>query len=183
MLLLPLLIAAVAPPAPAQERPIDFGRDIIPLLTRYGCNAGGCHGKASGQNGFKLSLLGFDPDFDYRAIVNEARGRRLFPASPEQSLLLTKGAARVAHGGGRRILRGSEPYQVLLKWIKDGAKPSDPTSPALRRLEVVPSQLVLARHVKQQLSVLAHYEDGSVLDVTAKAQYQSNEAPIAGVDD
>src|SRR5262249_16647930 len=88
-----VLAALAAGPAfaPPTDRKIDFGRDVVPVLTRHGCNAGGCHGKASGQNGFKLSLLGFDPAFDHDAIVNEARGRRLFPASPENSLLLTKG--------------------------------------------------------------------------------------------
>src|ERR1700758_5603426 len=99
------LSAAEPTKAPANQdaataRPVDFANEIIPLLTRYGCNAGGCHGKASGQNGFKLSLFGFDPAFDYRALVNEARGRRLFPAAAEHSLLLTKAAGQVAHGGG-----------------------------------------------------------------------------------
>src|SRR5580704_9468870 len=81
---------------------VTFERDVVPLLTRLGCNAGACHGKARGQNGFQLSLLGFDPDFDHSAIAKEARGRRVFPAAPEQSLLLLKATARVPHGGGRK---------------------------------------------------------------------------------
>src|ERR1022692_3076912 len=80
-----------------EARPLHFANDIMPLLARHGCNSGGCHGRASGQNGFKLSLFGFDPAFDYNAIVKEARGRRVFPASPDSSLLLVKTAGAVAH--------------------------------------------------------------------------------------
>src|SRR5262249_59265958 len=94
-----------AGPANAAE-PVSFERDVVPLLTRAGCNAGACHGKARGQNGFQLSLLGFDRDFDYAAIVEEARGRRVFPAAPERSLLLLKPTAQVPHGGGRRLPEG-----------------------------------------------------------------------------
>src|SRR4051794_17561177 len=91
-----------------------FERDIVPILTRAGCNAGACHGKARGQNGFQLSLLGFDPDSDHAAIAFEARGRRVFPAAPERSLLLQKAAAQVPHGGGRKVEIGSPFYQTLL---------------------------------------------------------------------
>src|SRR5262249_59590396 len=86
-----------------ENLPINFGNQIVPILTKLGCNSGGCHGKASGQNGFKLSLLGFDPDFDYVALVKEARGRRLFPAAPDNSLLLLKACGIVAHAGGKRM--------------------------------------------------------------------------------
>ncbi len=97
-----------------QLRAVDFTTEIEPLLSRFGCNSGGCHGKASGQNGFKLSLFGFDADFDYNALVKEARGRRVFATAPENSLLLTKATGQVPHGGGRRIEPGSEPYRLLL---------------------------------------------------------------------
>src|SRR4051794_3878098 len=93
---------------------VTFERDIEPILTRAGCNAGACHGKARGQNGFGLSLLGFDPDFDHDAITREARGRRIFPPSPEQSLLLVKATARVPHGGGRRLDPDGPAYRALL---------------------------------------------------------------------
>ena len=83
--------------------PIHFGNQIVPIFTKLGCNSGGCHGKASGQNGFKLSLLGFEPEVDYNALVKEARGRRVFPASPDNTLLLLKAAGLVAHGGGKRL--------------------------------------------------------------------------------
>src|SRR5581483_11968196 len=83
----------------ATGRAVDFRTEVQPLLSKLGCNAGGCHGKASGQNGFKLSLFGFDTDFDYAAIALEARGRRVFPAAPEESLLLRKATGRMPHGG------------------------------------------------------------------------------------
>src|SRR3954466_3969841 len=106
-----VLLAAVlglrASEAPgSDQRQTTFERDIVPILTRAGCNAGACHGKARGQNGFQLSLVGFAPDFDYAAITQEARGRRVFPAAPEQSLLLQKPTAQVPHGGGRRLEPG-----------------------------------------------------------------------------
>src|SRR5947207_9539140 len=91
--------AVASPPPPA----VSFELDVVPILTRAGCNAGACHGKARGQNGFQLSLLGFDADFDYAAITQEARGRRVFPAAPEQSLLLRKPTGQTAHGGGKRL--------------------------------------------------------------------------------
>src|SRR5436305_14934354 len=82
--------------------PVNFANQVVPLFTKFGCNAGGCHGKASGQNGFKLSLLGFEPAEDYEYLVKEARGRRLMPAAPSHSLLLLKDTGTVPHGGGKR---------------------------------------------------------------------------------
>ena len=85
----------------AGGREVDFRTEVEPFLSKLGCNAGGCHGKASGQNGFKLSLFGFDVDYDYAAITKEARGRRLFPAAPDRSLFLLKASGQVPHGGGK----------------------------------------------------------------------------------
>ena len=113
-LVLPALIAS------AEERPLNFANDIVPIFTKAGCNAGGCHGKASGQNGFKLSLLGFEPQEDFEHIVREARGRRLFPAAPEQSLLLTKAVNSTPHGGGKKLDSKSDEYARLIKWISSG---------------------------------------------------------------
>jgi hypothetical protein len=166
-----------------ESRPLHFRNDIEPLLTRHGCNAGGCHGKASGQNGFKLSLFGFDPNFDYDALVHEARGRRVFPAAPDASLLLTKASARVPHGGGRRFTPDSEAYQTLRRWIVQGMPKGDPGAPSLVKLEIVPRQRLLDRNAQQQLAVRAHYRNGSVRDVTRQAQYQSNETAVAAVDE
>jgi hypothetical protein len=166
-----------------ERKPLHFDNDVVPLLTRYGCNAGGCHGKASGQNGFRLSLFGFDPKLDYDAIVKEARGRRVFPAAPEHSLMLAKPTARVPHGGGRRFTTDSEAYHLLRRWIVQGCPAGDERARVLRRVEVVPRQRVLDRHGHQQLGVLAHYSDGSVRDVTRHAQFQSNETAVAAVDE
>lgn len=165
-----------------ENRPLHFVNDIVPLLSRHGCNAGGCHGRASGQNGFKLSLFGFDPAFDYNALVKEARGRRLFPASPDNSLILTKASGKVPHGGGKRLPSESEDYRTLRRWIMQGTPLGDSKAPTLAKLEMVPPQRVLDRQAEQQVAVLAHYSDGSVRDVTRQAQYQSNEMPVASVE-
>ncbi|MFM8584585.1 MAG: Ig domain-containing protein, partial [Planctomycetaceae bacterium] len=96
---------------------INFTNQIVPIFTKLGCNGGGCHGKASGQNGFKLSLLGFYPDEDYEFLVKEARGRRLSPSSPGQSLLLNKAVGRSPHGGGKRMEIDSYEYRIIARWI------------------------------------------------------------------
>jgi hypothetical protein len=165
-----------------EGRPLHFANDIVPLLSRHGCNAGGCHGRASGQNGFKLSLFGFDPDFDYNALVKEARGRRIFPASPDNSLLLLKASGRWPHGGGKRLDPDSEDYYTLRRWIVQGAPVGDSRAPTLKYIRVVPEQRVLGRGSEQQLAVLAYYSDGSIRDVTRQAQFQSNEMAVAAVE-
>jgi Protein of unknown function (DUF1549)/Protein of unknown function (DUF1553) len=164
------------------ERPLHFANDIVPLLSRHGCNAGGCHGRASGQNGFKLSLFGFDADFDFNAIVKEARGRRIFPAAPENSLFLTKATGRAPHGGGRRIEPDGEAYHILRQWIMQGTPVGAARAPVLQKLTMTPGQRVLERNVEQQLVVLANYSDGSIRDVTRRAQFQSNDIAVAAVD-
>src|SRR5262245_11365907 len=164
------------------KKPLNFVNDIEPLLSRHGCNAGGCHGRASGQNGFKLSLFGFDSAFDYNALVKEARGRRIFAAAPESSLILRKAAGQVAHGGGKRLYPDSEDYHTLRMWIAQGAPIGDAKGPAIKRLTILPDSRVMPRSAEQQLAVLAQYTDGSVRDVTRVAQYQSNETAVAGVD-
>ncbi len=163
-------------------RQVDFANDVVPLMSRYGCNAGGCHGKAMGQNGFKLSLLGFDPAFDYEAIVLKAKGRRIFPAAPERSLLLTKAVGDVPHGGGRRIEPGSEPYEVIRRWIVQGLPASSPDAPRVTRLIVEPETRLLKVNQTQQLSVQAEYSDGSRRDVTRSAEYGSNLDLVASAD-
>ena len=106
-----------------RQRKIDFVTEIEPLLTRFGCNSGGCHGKASGQNGFRLSLFGFDAEFDYQALVAEGRGAAV-PAAPHRSLLLTKATGQVPHGGGKRIDPESEAYRMLLAGSPPGLGPA-----------------------------------------------------------
>ena len=113
--------------APAR---IAFAADVVPILTKLGCNSGGCHGKSTGQNGFKLSLLGFVPAFDHESLVKEARGRRVFAGDPDSSLLLQKAIGRVPHGGGRRLGIGSPDYRVLA-WYRTAVPGRDGADPAV----------------------------------------------------
>jgi hypothetical protein len=163
-------------------KPLHFANDIVPLLTRHGCNSGGCHGRSSGQNGFRLSLFGFDPVFDHAAIVKEARGRRVFPAAPEASLILAKASGQIAHGGGRRLPPDSEDYRTLRRWVLQGTPIGDEKAPTLKKLTMVPDTRVMERNQEQQIAVLAQYTDGSLRDVTKQAQFQSNEIAVAAVD-
>jgi hypothetical protein len=163
-------------------RAIDFKTEVVPLLSRLGCNAGGCHGKASGQNGFKLSLFGSEPVFDHEAIVREGRGRRIFFAAPAHSLLLLKATGQVAHGGGRRLTAGSVEFQLIRRWIEAGAPASAPGTAAVLRLRVSPTDRVLRHGEGQQLAVLAVYADGSQRDVTRQAEFFGNLDTVATVD-
>lgn len=165
-----------------ENLPINFGNQIVPIFTKLSCNSGGCHGKASGQNGFKLSLLGFEPDTDYTALVKEARGRRLQLASPEHSLLLEKAAGIVAHGGGKKMEKDSDEYKLVRRWIAAGAPFGEPTDPTVAKISIYPEHRVMARQNKQQFAVYAHYTDGSIVDITRRAQYDSNDQEIATVD-
>lgn len=164
-----------------QDRSIHFGREVEPLLTRFGCNSGGCHGKASGQNGFKLSLFGFDQQFDYQALVLEARGRRVFAATPDQSLILSKASGKAPHGGGRRFELDSEAYRVVRRWIEQGTPREAADAPHVTRLHLHPATRVLAANSVQQLSVQVEYSDGSLRDVTREAQFDSNLDLVASV--
>ncbi len=162
-------------------RPINFANHIEPVFTKLGCNSGGCHGKIQGQNGFRLSLLGFDPELDYMTLVKESRGRRLFPAAPDQSLLLLKAAGVVPHGGGKKMEVGSEEYKLLRRWIASGLPYGTESDPTITKVTVYPESRVLDRQGRQQLVVHATYSDGSVEDVTRRAQYESNETEVATV--
>lgn len=173
-----------SPTAGPAVRPVYFNTDVVPLLTRLGCNSGGCHGKASGQNGFRLSLLGFEPGLDYDALVHESRGRRIFPAAPRQSLLLLKATGTLPHGGGKRLEVGSDDYQTILRWLENGAPPPAPADPVLERITVTPDRRVFtaeSRHAP--LRITAHFSGGTLRDVTRQAVYQSNEPDLAEVSD
>ncbi len=166
----------------AENLPLNFPNQIEPILTKLGCNAGGCHGKQSGQNGFRLSLLGFDPEADYAYLVKEGRGRRLFPAAPDSSLLLTKGAGIVPHGGGKKTDRTSDEYLLLRRWIAAGMPYGTASDPVVTRISVFPESRVMTRQNQQQIAVYAHYSDGTVEDITRRAQYETNDPEIAIVD-
>lgn len=162
--------------------PVNFPNQIVPIFTKAGCNAGGCHGKSSGQNGFRLSLLGFEPAEDYEHLVKEARGRRLFPSAPENSLLLTKAVGALPHGGGKRIEVNSDDYRLLVRWIDQGMPYGKATDPVVDRIEVFPKERTMALGGAQQLSVVAHYTDGSVKGVTRSALYEANDKEMAETD-
>jgi Protein of unknown function (DUF1549)/Protein of unknown function (DUF1553) len=157
--------------------PVHFANDVVPLLSKLGCNSGGCHGKATGQNGFKLSVFGFDPAADYSALVRESRGRRVFPASPERSLVLRKASGEVPHGGGSRAERGSREHELLLEWLKQGMPVGQADAPRLIGMKVSPAARIVDFSGQQQILATAEYSDGSLRDVTSAALYVSN-APL-----
>lgn len=165
----------------ASPKPINFPNQIVPIFTKNGCNAGGCHGKSTGQNGFRLSLLGFYPSDDYEFLVKEGRGRRLFPSAPDKSLLLLKATNSVAHGGGHRLEKDGYEYGLIVRWLEQGMPYGKPDDPVVDRIEVFPPARAMDRDTRQQLAVLAHYTDGSTEDVTHIAQYDSNDGEMAEV--
>ncbi len=165
----------------ANAAPPTFERDIQPILTRAGCNQGACHGKARGQNGFQLSLLAYDHDFDHAAIVSEARGRRIFPASPENSLLLLKGTGKVPHGGGRKLAVDSPEYRKILEWIVAGTPRTPADAPRILRIAVSPDSRLMKFRESQALKVTAFFSDGSTEDVTRLSQFSSSESVYASV--
>ncbi len=168
-------------PAPVSAGRLLFELDVEPILTSRGCNSGGCHGKSGGQNGFALSLLGFDPAFDYQSIVSAARGRRLSPAAPRESLLLQKGMAAVPHGGGRKLEPDSRDIETLVRWIEGGMRQAGPDDPRLERIAVEPAPRPLSPGEAVDLCVTAHYSDGQTRDVTDTAAYHSSEPVILAI--
>lgn len=161
---------------------VSFVNDVVPLLTKSGCNTGVCHAKAGGgQNGFQLSLLGFEPQEDFEHLVNEGRGRRLFPSAPEQSLLLVKTTGKIPHGGGVRIDENSVNHTLLLNWIRQGAKYDGDSAPRLIEFEVAPREGIVNPNETQQLTAIARYSDGTQRDVTASALYEANDRAMADV--
>jgi hypothetical protein len=178
------LLLAVPRLGNADEGPLSFVNEVMPVLTKSGCNAGVCHAKAGGgQNGFQLSLLGFEPVDDYEHLVKEGRGRRLNFAAPDQSLLLLKATGTTRHGGGVRMETNSESYAVLRQWIRQGAPLDSNTAPQLVAFEVQPGRGSINRQAQQQLTAVAKYSDGRVRDVTSLAVYESNDPAMAEVSD
>jgi hypothetical protein len=171
-------VAAVSGP-----RAFNFERDVTPLLSRYGCNSAGCHGKAEGQNGFKLSVFGYDPGADYDALLKHGRGRRVSPAIPDQSLVLLKMSGAVPHGGGERVRRDSPEYRTVRDWVAAGAPFGEPADPKVRQITLAPAERVLSVGGSQQLRVVATYDDDREADVTGLAQFQSNNEGVAAVDE
>lgn len=163
----------------SQQIPINFKNQIVPIFTKLGCNSGGCHGKASGQNGFKLSLLGFYPEDDYEFLVKEGRGRRLFPSAPGDSLLLQKAVGRSPHGGGKRMDTDSHEYRLIYRWVEQGMPRGQASDPVVVGIKCYPVTRVMDRGSDQQISTLATYSDGTVEDVTRMALYEANDTEMA----
>ncbi|MBI1375107.1 MAG: DUF1549 domain-containing protein [Phycisphaera sp.] len=160
---------------------INFPNQVTPIFTKLGCNSGGCHGKSGGQNGFRLSLLGFEPQKDYEYLVKEGRGRRLFPAAPDHSLLLLKGVNDIPHGGGERLAKDSPDYRIIRRWISQGMPYGSDSDPKVNRISVYPEQRIMPHDGSQQLLVVAHYTDGSTKEVTHTAKFEPNDKDMAEV--
>lgn len=164
-----------------EQIPVNFKNQVVPVFTKLSCNSGGCHGKSSGQNGFRLSLLGFYPEDDYEFLVHESHGRRLFPAAPEESLLLKKGIAEMPHGGGQKLIPESDEYRVLYRWIEQGMPYGSESDPHVTSISCYPDQRIMDRETTQQISVLATYSDGHTEDVTRMALFEANDTEMAEV--
>lgn len=183
---------------------LGFRRDVLPILTKVGCNKGSCHGAARGKDGFRLSLLGYDPDLDYYRLTREHPGRRLNLHEPDDSLLLLKASGRTQHSGGGLIPRTSPFYHSLRRWIVEGAigdepllaatPPQSATESAADRarraglepvaVEIYPREVLLTgEELSQQFIVLARYADGSDRDVTRLARFKTTDGDTASVDD
>lgn len=174
---------SIAHSAEMTER-VSFINDVMPVLTKSGCNMGVCHAKANGgQKGFQLSLLGFEPADDFESLVKEGRGRRVSLVQPGQSLMLLKGSGQVPHGGGVRLAKDSAGYATILRWIEQGAMLDEPGGPTLASLELTPNKGFLKRGEKQQLRLTALYSDGRKRDVTGQALFESNDRAMAEVSD
>ena len=178
------LLAALSRPVAAVEQPVSFVNDVVPVLTKAGCNVGVCHAKAGGgQKGFQLSLLGFEPQEDFEHLTKEGRNRRLFAGAPDRSLLLLKASGQMPHGGGVRLATSSEGYALLREWIRQGATMDGESVPKLVAFAVEPARGTIQRGAEQQLKALAKYSDGSVRDVTGMALYEANDKAMADVTD
>ena len=179
--LLGLLAMSVAATA-AEPAHVTFLRDVAPILNKVGCTSGTCHGAAKGKNGFKLSLRGYDPQFDYEALLYDLAGRRFNRAEPGRSLMLTKPTQQVAHGGGLRFEVGSDYYKTIYEWISEGVPYGDPAKDNVAKLEVQPKEIFMDQPGKTDtVKVLATYADGGARDVTREANIESNIPDVAAV--
>lgn len=168
--------------AAERDRPVVFTNDIMPILSRMGCNASSCHGAAAGQGGLTLSMFGADPQADYVAILKADEGRRVDPVQPAESLLLLKPTASIEHGGGERFAPDSAERQILLDWLAGGALYEDPAGRVLQAIEVTPGQRQLAKNEQAALNVEAVFSGDTSRNVTAEAVFSSLDESVATVD-
>lgn len=181
-LLFAALLAFAAPLRAAGPATVSFENDVLPILTRAGCMNGSCHAKSDGQNGFALSIFSFDPDADYREIVHDARGRRIFPAAPDYSLLLLKATNEVPHEGDKRFDKDSDFYKVIRQWIAEGAPRRLPDEAKPTGITVEPAAAKFKKGETKALKVTVSYSDGTTRDVTNLCEYTSNDQAFAQVD-
>jgi WD40 repeat protein len=166
----------------ADHGAVDYIRDVGPILSRLGCNQGTCHGAQKGKNGFKLSLRGYDPIYDLRALTDDLAARRINAASPDESLMLRKPLGLSPHQGGVLMAEGDPYHTVLERWIADGSQ-LNLESPRVSRIEIFPTNPVVQRtDAKQQVRVIAHYQNGDQRDVTQEAFIESGNTETASVD-
>jgi hypothetical protein len=167
----------------AQPQPLSFEYDTLAALTKHSCNSGACHGSPSGKGGFRLSLRAFDTKLDQLTLIREDQGRRTNQLTPETSLLLAKPLMHVPHGGGQKLKKSDPAYAVLRDWIAEGCQPDPANTPKCVRIEAYPpTGRVLKRPAHtQQISVVAHFSDGSSRDVTELACYDSSDIEVAEV--
>ena len=165
----------------ASQQPVSFIREVMPVLSKVGCNQGTCHGAQDGKAGFKFSLRGYDPHYDYTALVDEHMGRRFNRSVPSQSLMLLKPTQGVPHVGGFLFDEDSRQYELLLQWIAEGCR-FDPSHTRVEKLEVYPQNPVLEREGdKLQQTVIARYADGTSRDVTRDVIFSSSAFNVATV--
>ncbi len=160
----------------------SFRNDVLPVMTKVGCNSGPCHGAAAGKNGFKLSLRGYDPVADYYALTHQALGRRTDRMQPARSLILLKPTTTIPHGGGKRFGVDSPEYRVISGWIAQGMPAPRETDPTVKEIQVLPHEASLTPGAKQQIIVTAIYSDGHTADVTHWAKFDSGDEGVATVD-
>ncbi len=166
----------------AAQPPVSFVREVMPVMGKAGCNAGTCHGSAKGKNGFKLSLRGYDPAYDYHALVDDVMGRRSNRVDPPQSLMLLKSTAKIPHKGGPVLFPGTANYTLVENWIREGVKNDGATAAKIARLEVFPKTPNLTLPgMTQKTLVIAHYLDGTDRDVSRLAVFTSSMPEVATV--
>ncbi|MEQ1829305.1 MAG: DUF1549 and DUF1553 domain-containing protein [Pirellula sp.] len=164
------------------ERNVSFERDVMPILTKSGCNTGSCHGAARGKDGFRLSLFGYDPGGDYQRITREIGIRRINLAVPDQSLVLLKATGSVQHTGGKKIELGGKHYKTLLSWLQAGAPVDGTKPPAVAKVDLYPNQAVIeGEAAKQRLIAVATYADGTQRDILDLASFSTNNERSAAV--
>ena len=151
---------------------VSFTRDVMPVLSKAGCNGGGCHGNQNGKGGFKLSLWGENPTLDHKNILSSEK--RANPSNPEVSKLLRKPTLLEKHEGDKRFDLESEEYRILHDWLKLGAKNDIDSAPQLESIRIIPSSVLLsAPNKKINLQVKAKFSNGEEKDVSQWAVYES----------